>query len=187
MCVVHSQCSAGKSFVHFSGCHRPDNRLEKLQDICKSRLSNLSTHQIEWKIHATKCLRTWNQNMGNVETVIGALPKVLTAWRLQQRIQKQFSNLELLGVLPQLLRKWFRNMTASSVIKWGERRWMRKVSGQLKPLLYLNVKAGRQCLKLQKIKGTRSSYGGSEVLISLHVKHVFTAAVESSVRETLLI
>ena len=50
----------------------------------------------------------------------------------------------------------------------------------------LNVKAGRQRLKLQKIKGTRSSYRGSEVLIYLHVKHVFTAAVAGSVRETRL-
>ena len=29
-----------------------------------------------------------------------------------------------------------------------------------------------QCLKLQKIKGARSSYGGSEILIVLHVKQV---------------
>ena len=36
-----------------------------------------------------------------------------------------------------------------------------------------------QCLKLQKIKVTRSSYGGSEVLIFLHEKQVFTAAVKS--------
>ena len=43
-----------------------------------------------------------------------------------------------------------------------------------------------QCLKLQKIKGTRSSYGGSEVLIVLHVKQVFTAAVAGSIRETQL-
>ena len=39
-----------------------------------------------------------------------------------------------------------------------------------------------QCLKLQKAKGTRGSYGGSEVLIFLHVKQVFTAAVASSIR-----
>ena len=39
-------------------------------------LSNLPTHQIEWKIHSTKCLRNWNQNMANIETVIGALPKI---------------------------------------------------------------------------------------------------------------
>ena len=43
-----------------------------------------------------------------------------------------------------------------------------------------------QCLKLQKIKWTRSSYGGSEVLIFLHVKQVFTAAVAGSIRETQL-
>ena len=43
-----------------------------------------------------------------------------------------------------------------------------------------------QCLKLQKIKGARSSHGGSEVLIVLHVKQVFTAAVEGSIRESLL-
>ena len=36
-CVVHFQGSAGKSFVYFSGCQRPENRLEKLQDICKWR------------------------------------------------------------------------------------------------------------------------------------------------------
>ena len=46
----------------------------------------------------------------------------------------------------------------------------------------LNVKAGRQ--SLQKIAGTRSSYRGSEVLIFLHVKHVFAAGVPGSVRET---
>ncbi|WP_419592701.1 hypothetical protein, partial [Thiolapillus sp.] len=43
-----------------------------------------------------------------------------------------------------------------------------------------------QCLKLQKIKGARSSYGGSEVLIVLHVKQVFTAAVAGSIRESQL-
>ena len=37
MCDVHSQGSAGKLFVYFSGCQRPENRLEKLQDICKWR------------------------------------------------------------------------------------------------------------------------------------------------------
>ncbi len=37
VCVVHSQGSAGRSFVYFSGCQRPENRLEKLQDICKWR------------------------------------------------------------------------------------------------------------------------------------------------------
>ena len=40
-------------------------------------LWNLPTHQFEWKIHSTKCLRNWNQNMANIETVIGALPKLL--------------------------------------------------------------------------------------------------------------
>ena len=37
VCVVHSQGSAGRSFVYFSCCQRPENRLEKLQDICKWR------------------------------------------------------------------------------------------------------------------------------------------------------
>ena len=55
-------------------------------------LWNLPTHQIEWKIHETKCLRNWTQNMVNIETVICALPKILIAWSLPQRIQKQFSN-----------------------------------------------------------------------------------------------
>ena len=58
-------------------------------------------------------------------------------------------------------------VTVSSVIKRGKRRSKRKVFGQLKPLQCLNVKAGRQCLKLQKIKRTRKSYGGSEVFIYL--------------------
>ena len=35
--VVHFQGSAGKSFVHFFGCQRPENKLEKLQDICRWR------------------------------------------------------------------------------------------------------------------------------------------------------
>ena len=39
-------------------------------------------------------------------------------------------------------------------------------------------------LETAEIKGTRGSYRGSEVLISLHVKHVFTVAVAGSVRET---
>ena len=39
-------------------------------------------------------------------------------------------------------------------------------------------------LETAEKKRTRSSYGGSEVLIYLHVKHVFTAAVAGSVRET---
>ena len=37
MCVVHFQGSAGRSFVYFSGFQRPENRLEKLQDICRWR------------------------------------------------------------------------------------------------------------------------------------------------------
>ena len=43
-----------------------------------------------------------------------------------------------------------------------------------------------QYLKLQKIKRTRSSYGGSEVLISLNVKQIFTEAVAGSFREAQL-
>ena len=39
-------------------------------------------------------------------------------------------------------------------------------------------------LETAEIKGTRSSYRGSKVLIYLHVKHVFTAAVAGSVIET---
>ena len=37
MCVDHFQGSASKSFVYFSGYQRPENRLEKLQDIRKWR------------------------------------------------------------------------------------------------------------------------------------------------------
>ena len=37
MCVVLFQGSASKSFIYFSGCQRPENRLKKLQDICKGR------------------------------------------------------------------------------------------------------------------------------------------------------
>ena len=37
VCVVHSQGSGRRSFVYFSGCQRPKNRPEKLQDICKWR------------------------------------------------------------------------------------------------------------------------------------------------------
>ena len=37
MCVVHFQGSASKSFVNFSGCQRPGNRLKKRKDICKWR------------------------------------------------------------------------------------------------------------------------------------------------------
>ena len=41
-------------------------------------------------------------------------------------------------------------------------------------------------LKLQKMKRTRSSYGGSEAKVSLHVKQVFTAAAAGSIREAQL-
>ena len=37
VCMVHSQSSAGRSFVYFSGCQRPENRLEKFRDTCKRR------------------------------------------------------------------------------------------------------------------------------------------------------
>ena len=73
----------------------------------------------------------------------------------------------------------------SSVIKRDEGRSKRKVFGQLKLLHCLN----RQCLKLQKnkiMKGTRSSYRESEVLILMHVKHVFTAAAAGSIRKAQL-
>ena len=59
-----------------------------------------------------------------------------------------------------------------------DKEWRKKIKekvfGRLKPLQCLNVTAGVQCSKLQKIKWTRRSYGGSDVLISLAVKHVFT-------------
>ena len=42
MCVVHFQGSASKSFAYFSGCQGPENRLEKLHDICKWRLMKLA-------------------------------------------------------------------------------------------------------------------------------------------------
>ena len=29
--LIHSQGSAGRSFVYFSGCQRPENRLEKIK------------------------------------------------------------------------------------------------------------------------------------------------------------
>ena len=37
VCVVHFQSSAGKSCVYFSGCQRPENKLEKLQHVGKWR------------------------------------------------------------------------------------------------------------------------------------------------------
>ena len=74
-------------------------------------------------------------------------------------------------------------LTVSSVIKRDEGRSKRKV-----PVWTTEATTvfECQCLKLQKIKGTRSSYGGSEVLIFLNVKQVFTAAVAGSIRETQL-
>ena len=42
MFVVHFQGSASKLFVYFSGCQRPENRLKKLQDICKWKLMKLA-------------------------------------------------------------------------------------------------------------------------------------------------
>ena len=42
MCVVHFQGSISKSFVYFSGCQRPENRLETLQDIYKWRPTKLA-------------------------------------------------------------------------------------------------------------------------------------------------
>ena len=69
---------------------------------------------------------------------------------------KQFRNLELLGILPQLLRKWLSDRTVFSVIQSDERKSKRNMFGQWKPLQCLHVKAERQCLKLQK-KRTKSS------------------------------
>ena len=51
----------------------------------------------------------------------------------------------------------------------------------------LECQGWKTVLETAEIKGTRSFYGGSEVLIYLHVKHVFTAAVAGSVTETPLI
>ena len=128
VCVVYGQASAGKSFVYFSGCQRPENSWKSFRI---SANENLPTLQIDWKIRSIKCLRNWNQNVVIIETVTSALPKILIAWNFPQRIQKQFSNLELLGVLPQLFRKWFWNLTVSSIIKRDVRRSKRKVFGQL--------------------------------------------------------
>ena len=187
MCVVHFKVQLVNHLYTFLVAKDLRIDWKRCKISANGDLWNLLNHQIEWKIHETKCMRNWNQNMANIETVNGTLPKIWIAWSLPQMIQKQFSNLELLGVLPQHYRKWLWNLTVSSVIKRGKRRSKRKVFGQLKPLQCLNVKAGRQCLKLQKIKGTRSSHRGFEVLIYLHMKHVFTAAVAGSVRETPLI
>ena len=45
VCVVYFQGSAGKTFIYFSGCQRPENRLEKLQDICEWRPMKLADLQ----------------------------------------------------------------------------------------------------------------------------------------------
>ena len=37
VCVVRFQDTAGESFEYFSDCQGSENRLEKLQDICKRR------------------------------------------------------------------------------------------------------------------------------------------------------
>ena len=149
MCVVHFRVSATKLVVYLSGCQRPENTLEKQHTrICKRRrtqpadspywmdfvcllvgalspVNHRGLHKscTEWKTHATKCLRNWNQNVVIIETVASTLPKILITWNLPQRIQKRLSNqLELLGVLPHLLRKWFSNLTVSFVAKRKERR-----------------------------------------------------------------
>ena len=100
--VVHSQGSAINYLYTFLVAKNLRIDWKSCKICANEELWNLPTHQIEWKIHETKCMRNWNQNMANIETVIGALPKILIAWSLPQRIQKQFSNLELLVVLPQL-------------------------------------------------------------------------------------
>ena len=142
-------------------------------------LWNLLTHQIEWKIYSTKCLKNWNQNMVIIETVTSALPKILFAWNLPQRIQKQFSNLELLGVLPQLFEKVILKSDCIFCNNEGQKKIKEKGIWTAEATTMFEC----HCLKLQKIKRTRSSYGGSEVLISLHVKQVFAAAVAGSTRE----
>ena len=142
-------------------------------------LWNMPTHQIEWKIHSTNCLRNWNQNMG--------LP---------------------LRLLPALYKKnlvRLKSSTEDSETSQQPRTSVSSSTGFEKTILKLDCifcsKEGRkkitersvwtteattafecQCLKLQKIKRKRSSCGGSEVLISLDVKQVFTAAVAGSIR-----
>ena len=78
MCVVHFQGSACKSFVYFFLVAK-DLRIDwkSFKISANGDLRNLPTHQIEWKIHSTKCLRNRNQNMAYIETVIDALPKLL--------------------------------------------------------------------------------------------------------------
>ena len=139
VCVVHSHGSAGRSFVYFC-CQRPEYRLEKLQYICRWRPMKPADSPNRMEDSFNQVREELVPEMVIIQTVTSALPKILIAWNLPQRIQKQYSNLELLGVLRKLLRKWFWNLTVSSVINRDERRSKRKMFGQLKLLQCLNVK-----------------------------------------------
>ena len=79
MCVVHFQGSASKSFVYFSGCQRPENRLEKLQDICEWRPMKPTDLPNRMEDSVNQVPEELNQNMVTTETVSSTLPKILIA------------------------------------------------------------------------------------------------------------
>ena len=144
---------------------------------------NLPTHQIKGKIHSTKCLRNWNQKWLSLR-LLSALSKT-KSWSPEifyedsETIQQLRTSRRSSTAFEKVILKpdcIFCNKEGQKKIK-EEGVWRTEASTVFEC----------QCLKLQKINRKRSSYGGSEVLISLNVKQIFTEAVAGSVRETPLI
>ena len=104
--------------------------------------------------------------MANIETVIDALPKILIdsteSIEDSETIQQSRTSGRSSTALEKVILKphcIFCNKDGQMKIK-GKAIWTTEATAVFE---YQGWKAGRQCLKLQKIKGTRSSYRGSEV------------------------
>ena len=78
--VVHFQGSAGKSYAYCCGCQRPENRLEKLQDICNWRRMKPADSPNQREDSFNQVPEKLKPEMVIIETVIGAFQnKILIA------------------------------------------------------------------------------------------------------------
>ena len=170
MRVVHFQGSASKSFVYFSGCQRPENRLEKLYK-SNGRFIQPNAWEIEtrtwlisrllWALYQNSyCLKSSTEDSETIQ-------QSRTSGRSSTAVEK-------VTLKPHCI---FCNREGQVKIK-GKAIWTTEATA------VFEYQGWKTVLETAEIKGTRSFYGGSEVLIYLHVKHVFTAAVAGSVRET---
>lgn len=137
-------------------------------------------------MHTTTCLRNWNQNMVIIGTVTRASQNTLIAWCLPQMNLKQFRNCNDWAFFHSFWKVIFKPDCLFCNTEWRKKIrekyvWTTEVSTVFECQGWNTVRETAE----RKKKTTKSSYVLlSEVLIHLHVEHVFTVAVADNVRET---